>query len=126
MHLWVLYNTISTIKYSNMLCMCITMIFRPILACHVINHMPLHEPITCPFINQSHAPFHRVRQLQVEATAPPPGISMARTASCLAVVAGEVGAHKTARLVYEKLHELFLPARQRVCRGACVMGRRPY
>lgn len=45
---------------------------------------------------------------------------MNRTALCLASVAAEVGAHKTARLVFEKLHELFLPASQRVRVGVAT------
>lgn len=57
------------------------------------------------------------RLLQAEATGLPHGISFARCASCLATVAGEVGAFKTARLVFEKLHELFLPSAKRVRSG---------
>lgn len=55
----------------------------------------------------------------MESTGLPPGISMVRTAAFLASVAAEVGAYKTARLVYEKMHELYLPGSEKVPAMAC-------
>ncbi len=59
--------------------------------------------------------------VQLESSDLPPGVSIARTARCLAQVAGNIKAYKTARLVYDKLHTLYVPHDQRVC--WCVLLR---